>query len=503
MDEDDLGALEAELSRDFKLGHNGKSADSLLTTFAAAARFVPLRLSANERTYLRLLEASVFVSDYVDKIDVTTFAKAHRRTKEQLQTICAILTGIMFKKEYHLGQELVQQQNYAAKAEFFAAVFELGRRYKILNPERLRNEYGKLMYIVQDAQLPDVRDGLGFKLAQPIKTVQWLLEAGGGDAALQLLDDPLLEKATRAISYDPRQKDRTQYDRECAEKNKARKSLIYKYERVGGLKSDEVELVLNSIGDNRSFLLENLVPVQAMLGYLRRFFKPDQIVDNYSLAIQEGEKGARLTHTHTRQYRYVEQSLELWAEILSNFFELWYLADQDLLSAEHSYTLTDTGQGNQRVQSAPLVERRMRIILAKVQERCGDWIGSSVVHLGDRNVPNALHFIDKYTQVARILAPIVTTLRWLETNYHLKTRVEKYVDETFGSIENALRDILVDFFRHAFDGSGANNFYDAGSCVDGRLTSAWQWCSTVETKTYYSAFLLAGFASFDGGWEQS
>lgn len=23
--------------------------------------------------------------------------------------------------------------------------------------------------------------------------------------------------------------------------------------------------------------------------------------------------------------------------------------------------------------------------------------------------------------------------------------------------------------------SGADNFYDAGSCIDGRLTSAWNW----------------------------
>jgi hypothetical protein len=37
-------------------------------------------------------------------------------------------------------------------------------------------------------------------------------------------------------------------------------------------------------------------------------------------------------------------------------------------------------------------------ILWRCQQRLGQWVGSSVVHLGDHNVPNALMFIDKYTQ---------------------------------------------------------------------------------------------------------
>ncbi len=78
-----------------------------------------------------------------------------------------------------------------------------------------------------------------------------------------------------------------------------------------------------------------------------------------------------------------------------------YLADQDLLSESHPYELRDTGQGVQRVQQAPRVLRAMQELLLEVQQRVGaaNWVGSSVIHLGDSNVPNALTFIDKYPQV--------------------------------------------------------------------------------------------------------
>ena len=48
----------------------------------------------------------------------------------------------------------------------------------------------------------------------------------------------------------------------------------------------------------------------------------------------------------------------------------------------------------------------MHELLRRAQEKVGTWIGSSVIHLGDHNVPNALMFIDKYTQISRILNPV-------------------------------------------------------------------------------------------------
>ena len=85
--------------------------------------------------------------------------------------------------------------------------------------------------------------------------------------------------------------------------------------------------------------------------------------------------------------------------VLDNMFHLWCLVDADLLSEKNVYSLRSTGQGVHRLQKSPNVARAISELLGKLKQGLGSWVGSSVIHLGDANVPNALIFIDKYSQV--------------------------------------------------------------------------------------------------------
>ncbi|KAJ7693870.1 hypothetical protein B0H17DRAFT_1058526 [Mycena rosella] len=463
--------------------------------FVERSKFIPLRLNLGERKYLRLLEAALSVSEYTDKIDTIGFGLSKaKRIVQQIRELCAIMSGLLLSADYKRGQELFTDRDFAANAEFYQLIFELGRRHKIMNPDKMRTTYGKLIYLLQDSQTPEVQDLLSFSCVRPIKTVHALLDEHG---VMDLLRDDLITVATKEIYAEGRPRRDVQKD--IKSKERAIEQLAARYSRKG-LSPDDVRLCLYSIGDNHAFLRTNRDPCERMISYLKEYFHPTDGKDaKSSLAIRSGKNGARLSHDHSKQYAYVIQSLTLWREILHDMFHLWSLAESDLLSENVPYRLRDTGQGLNRVQAAPKTSRMMHQILNKAQRSVGAWIGSSVIHMGDHNVPNSLLFIDKYTQIYRILLPICNTLSQIE-GLAAKPALRAYIDGEFGSPDGLRREILGDFFRHGFDGSGADNFFDAGSCIDGRLTSAWNWCSTLEKKRYFHVFLLTGFTGFDGEW---
>lgn len=118
--------------------------------FIERSKFIPLRLSLPERKYLRLLEAALSVSEYTDKIDTISFGQSKsKRIVNQIRELCAIMSGLLLSADYKQGQELFQDRDFEANATFYQTVFELGRRHKIMNPDKMRTTYGKLIYLLQ------------------------------------------------------------------------------------------------------------------------------------------------------------------------------------------------------------------------------------------------------------------------------------------------------------------------------------------------------------------
>jgi len=118
--------------------------------FVERSKYIPLRLTFPERKYLRLLEAALTVSEYTDKIDTVGFGLSKaKRIVHQIRELCAIMSGLVLSADYKRGQELFSDRDFQENAEFYQAIFELGRRHKIMNPDKMRTTYGKLIYLLQ------------------------------------------------------------------------------------------------------------------------------------------------------------------------------------------------------------------------------------------------------------------------------------------------------------------------------------------------------------------
>lgn len=484
--------------------------------------YIPMRLTEHERLLLNVLENALEVCEYTDVVDVTfshTRKSKSSRIIESLVDTLSISCGLLTSNNLSKGEHMIVDRTLNDNVPIFRDLFEVGRRFKIMNPGKMRNTYGKLMYLLMDAESFNIKSELRVDFIKPILTIANFLEAHGG---AEMMSDPLFKQSCifpvsrHGQTLSPRGAKLLQ-ETTVVGRNAALIALKARY-RSQTLSEDDIQRVVDSVGDNEAYRAFNVQPVEDMLRLLTTYFDPKKPEGEFALDLRGSGRrmfssaisslygsggfstryfggGACLSHDHATQYTFVLQSLTLWREIMSAMPKLWLFADSDMIT--ESYRLVDTGQGYQRLQSSPRVGNEMRRILNTVQHKCGSWVGLSVVHLGDRDVPNALVFIDKYTQVPRILKPIAQCIDNLPALVS-DSAFHAYVSAEWGSISALRMQILSDFFKHGYDGSGD----DGGSCIDGRLTSAWNWCSKLHKKPYYHVFMFTGFQGFDGDWKE-
>merc|ERR1711936_68071 len=245
--------------------------------FIDRTKFIPLRLTLPQRKLLRLCEATLNVSEYTDKVDILTWKSKTGRIHEQIRDICAILSGLAVAADYEVGQKMIKDRSFEDNAEFFSTVFEIGRRHKILNPECMRTDYGKLIHLLMDSQSPEVQRLLEFRLVKRVSTVHDLLQRRN---CLRLLEHQDAVIATTAIVGNKMTgKSRSDIQKEIKAKDKAVKRLLQQFSNQGygrseadGLSDEEIEWGLYSMGDNSSFLVFNRDPVDKMIFLLKKYF---------------------------------------------------------------------------------------------------------------------------------------------------------------------------------------------------------------------------------------
>lgn len=354
----------------------------VLALLKERAKDVPVRLTYDERKLLRLLEAALNVSEYTDKVDILSYTSKAKRIVAQLREMCSIMAALVVATDMKTGQALFENKNFADNADWFQTVFEIGRRYKIMNPDKMRDSFGKLMYMIMDSRLAEVSQVMEFDLYKPVKSVYSHLRSFGDGAdgsGVAVFGDPLIVDAIMEINPDG--KNRRQIQQAIQTKERAIEILAKRYSK-GKLLKEDVRQCLYSLGDYHAYLRANQEPVERMMKYLNEDFdESSDTSGEFHLAIRYGSGGARLSHNHSKQYQYVRQSLSLWSEIMKEMFRMWSLSDADLTSTGR-YQLTDTGQGLNRIKGCPGVSRAIHGVISKAQHRTGSWIGSSVVHLG-------------------------------------------------------------------------------------------------------------------------
>ena len=146
---------------------------------------------------LRVLEGALTVSEYTDKVDIFSYRGSKvARIQQELANVFAVLSGMLVAAKGKRGQDLIQDRAVSDNEQLFASIFEVGRRHKVMNPDKMRSTYGKLMFMLQDTQAYEIQSSIGFQCVRTIVTVHTELEQLGAEA---LLDEEELVDAVAPV----------------------------------------------------------------------------------------------------------------------------------------------------------------------------------------------------------------------------------------------------------------------------------------------------------------
>lgn len=111
-----------------------------------------------------------------------------------------------------------------------------------MNPSKMRDSYGKMMYLLMDTESYPIKNDLKISFVKPILTVTNFL-IGRELPVNDILSDPLWVVACRSISNDNGMKSKRELTSEMQEKMMAEKMLLKKY--VSGMVA--ICLIINII----------------------------------------------------------------------------------------------------------------------------------------------------------------------------------------------------------------------------------------------------------------
>jgi hypothetical protein len=379
--------------------------------------------------------------------------------------------------------------------------------------------------MLQDIARPSIKRAIGgMELVTPLQTVGSALEAVGATA---LLSDADINAAV--VQLPPG------FTAEHVEtKAKAHAALVAKYGGDSEARARVVDRCLVSIGDAIALIDNNRLVTQKLVCWLDTWFRSggDKNGTNCDLTITRGTGGSMLSHSHSQQYNYARESLLLWDFMQRDIFSMWEAVESDMLVNHTDYRQMNTGQGVHRVSGGTQSSACIGRAVANAQAaQHGLWVGIQVIHMSDRDVPNPLVAIEKYTMIPRMLEPIVRCVEEVAREFDLAlpgsparaaaAKAAKSAKASNGdagadaaaaaggppekypgyrqllllgqeSPEQLIIGMLRDFFRYGFCGSGD----DGGSCIDGRSTSFYEWTTLIAKKSYYQCMTLTGFTGF-------